>query len=62
MLRCVANGVHHANIPLEDSLAMATSVPASLLDLRIGKIEKGYSGELVLLEEDLSSCRLLESK
>lgn len=61
MLQSVYNGVHHAKIPLEDSLAMATSVPASLLDQEIGKFEKGYSGSMVLLEEDLSSCRLLES-
>lgn len=58
MLKSVYNGVHHAKIPLEDSLAMATSVPASLLDQRIGKISKGYDGELVVLENDLTACRL----
>ena len=61
MLKSVYNGVHHAKIPLDDSLAMATSVPASLLDHKIGKISKGYSDELVVVEPGLSACRLTDT-
>jgi len=55
MIQCVKNGIKNADIPLEESLRMATSYPGNLVkDKKIGKIEKGYEASFVVFDNDLN--------
>lgn len=54
MMQAVKNAVHHADIPLEEALRMASSYPAKLLEeYRLGKIEKGYEARFVVFDDTL---------
>ena len=56
MLDGVQNSVNHVGIPLEEALKMATLYPAQFLDVadKLGKVQKNYLANLVILNEDLS--------
>lgn len=55
MLQCVKNGVEKCGIELEEALRMATTYPAQLLkDHKLGKIEKGYAANFIVLDDQLN--------
>lgn len=50
MMKCVENGVKYLGISLEESLRMASTYPAQFLkDRKLGRIEKGFEAELIVL-------------
>jgi N-acetylglucosamine-6-phosphate deacetylase len=54
MMQSVKNGVHHAEIPLEEALRMASTYPARMLPAhKLGKIEKGYEARFVVFDDSL---------
>ncbi|MBX2923095.1 MAG: N-acetylglucosamine-6-phosphate deacetylase [Chitinophagaceae bacterium] len=55
MMQSVKNTISHAGIPLEEALRMASTYPASLLNIQppFGKIEKGYAADFVVFDNDL---------
>jgi N-acetylglucosamine-6-phosphate deacetylase len=54
MLKGVQNCVQHAGIALEEALRMASLYPAKVMGWQqLGKIEKGYKAELIVLNENL---------
>ena len=56
MLQAVKNCVSHCDIDLIDALNMATIYPAKLIAKNdsIGKIDKGYEGNILLLDQELN--------
>lgn len=53
MMQAVANCVHHAGIPLEEALRMATVYPASLIGAHnLGRIAEGTIANLVIFDGD----------
>lgn len=56
MMQCVKNGVEHAGISLDESLRMASTYPAKLLEreFKLGKIEKGYQANFVVFDKNLN--------
>ncbi|MFM2145699.1 MAG: N-acetylglucosamine-6-phosphate deacetylase [Bacteroidota bacterium] len=62
MAQSVRNGIAHAGIPLEESLRMATSYPASFIqDRKIGVLEPGAEAGLVVLDASLQVKSVIES-
>mgnify|MGYP003349505119 FL=1 len=62
MAQSVRNGMAHADIPLEESLRMATSYPASFIhDRKIGVLEPGAEACLVVLDDGLQVRSVIES-
>lgn len=59
MLQCVKNAVAHAGIELEEALRMAAAYPAKMLtDKKLGRIEKGYRADFVVINNDLELQRV----
>jgi len=60
MMQCVKNAVQNVGIPLEESLRMASTYPAKLLEQhhKLGKIEKGYRASFVVFDNDLKIIRV----
>ena len=56
MLECFQNCVHKVQIPLEEALRMAALYPARMLGLdhQYGKIQTGYSADLLVLDRKLN--------
>jgi N-acetylglucosamine-6-phosphate deacetylase len=56
MLECFQNCVHKVQIPLEEALRMAALYPAKMLGLdhQYGKIQAGYSADLLVLDKKLN--------
>lgn len=54
MMKAVNNCVYKAGIPFEEALCMASLYPARVvrLDDQLGKIEKGYKADLVVLSKE----------
>lgn len=61
MNQMVANCVHTCGLSLEQTLAMATLIPAQFLglDSEIGKIALGHRAELIALDLDSFACELV---
>lgn len=61
MMQSVKNGVLYAGIPLEESLRMASTYPAQLLQLPVplGKIEPGYAAEWVIFNDALEIQKVI---
>jgi N-acetylglucosamine-6-phosphate deacetylase len=60
IFKCIRNAVDHARIPLDAALSMATATPASLLgdDVKLGKIQEGYTAEFAVMDNELESVEL----
>jgi N-acetylglucosamine-6-phosphate deacetylase len=58
MIDAVRN-LHALGVSLEDSLAAATRVPASVVGAAVGRIELGAPADLVILSEELEIQRVL---
>lgn len=59
MLQCVKNAVAHVGIDVEEALRMAAAYPAQLLiDKKLGKIEKGYRADFVVIDNNLELQRV----
>jgi N-acetylglucosamine-6-phosphate deacetylase len=58
MMQGVKNLVTHAGIDLEEALRMASLYPAQVvrLDKKLGKIEKGYEAEFVVIDPAALTC------
>lgn len=55
MMQGVSNLVHHANVPLDEALRMASTYPAKMLaNKKLGKIEKGYEARFVSFDDALN--------
>ncbi|RYG20339.1 MAG: N-acetylglucosamine-6-phosphate deacetylase, partial [Chitinophagaceae bacterium] len=56
MLQAVKNCIAHCDISLTDALRMSSGYPAKLMGMEntIGKIEKGYQSDLLILDEELN--------
>jgi N-acetylglucosamine-6-phosphate deacetylase len=56
MVQAMRNCVDKIGIPLEEALRMASLYPARVMGLenRLGKIDKGYAAEFILLDEELN--------
>jgi len=48
------NVYQNSNIPLPELLALVTSSPAQKLGLKLGKLQSGYSADMVLFDEDFN--------
>jgi N-acetylglucosamine-6-phosphate deacetylase len=61
MNEAVRNCVNECGVSLEQTLMMATLTPAKLMGLEqeIGKVAKGYRSELIALNLDDYSCKLI---
>ncbi len=61
MNKALQNLVDHAGIELGEALRMCSLYPARLmkLDNKLGKIEKGYSAKLLILDEKLHLVKLV---
>lgn len=61
MNEAVRNCVNECGVSLEQTLMMATLTPAKLMGLEqeIGKVAKGYRAELIALDLDDYSCKLI---
>jgi N-acetylglucosamine-6-phosphate deacetylase len=61
MNEAVRNCVNECGVSLEQTLMMATLTPAKLMGLEqeIGKVAKGYRAELIALNLDDYSCKLI---
>lgn len=61
MIQSVKNGVLHAGIPLDESLRMASTYPAQLLQnsVPLGKIAKGYRADFVIFNTDLEIQKVI---
>ena len=61
MNEAVRNCVNECGVSLEQTLMMATLTPAKLMGLEqeIGKVAKGYRAELIALNLDDCSCKLM---
>lgn len=60
LLNEVRDAVHAENLPLETALRPVTETPARIFGLSgKGRIETGYDADLVLLNTDLSVCRVM---
>jgi N-acetylglucosamine-6-phosphate deacetylase len=62
MAKALQNLVVHANIETGEALRMCSLYPAKLLNLdrKLGKIENGYSAEMVVLSKDLQCVSLIK--
>ena len=62
MSTAVQNLVNHVGVELGEAIRMCSLYPARLmgLDSKLGKIEKGYSAKLVLLNEQNEAVKILE--
>ncbi|MEJ7681548.1 MAG: amidohydrolase family protein [Segetibacter sp.] len=60
MAKAVKNCVEKAGITLEEALRMASLYPAKVIGMQheLGRIEKGYKAEFVVMNEDLTGGRL----
>ena len=55
MLKAVKNCINHVNIPIEESIRMASTYPAKLLkDERLGNMEIGEIANLLLMDKNLN--------
>mgnify|MGYP000867135729 CR=1 FL=1 len=55
MMQGVSNMIHHANVPLDEALRMASTYPAKLLTgKKLGKIKKGYEARFVIFDNALN--------
>jgi len=61
MLKAVKNLVVEAGIEMGEALRMASLYPAQAvrMDDRLGRIEKGYAADLLVLDDGLETCQLL---
>jgi N-acetylglucosamine-6-phosphate deacetylase len=61
MMKAVKNCVEKCDITLEEALRMASLYPAKVLgiDNRTGKLESGYSADLVLINENLEAVKCI---
>jgi N-acetylglucosamine-6-phosphate deacetylase len=61
MNKALQNLVQHANIETDEALRMCSLYPATVIgmDDKYGKIEKGYSSRLVVLDEELNVIQSL---
>lgn len=57
------NLVHHCNIELSEAIRMCTINPAKVLrmDDQLGKIQKGFVANMILLDKDLNFVKLISS-
>lgn len=57
LMDAVKNAMEFSGVSLEDAVAMATINPARVLGLddKLGSIELGKRGDLVVLDEDLKA-------
>lgn len=63
MMQCVKNGVQHVQLPLEESLRMATVYPARLIKQpALGKITVGADARLVVFDEQFTVKRFIEKE
>jgi N-acetylglucosamine-6-phosphate deacetylase len=61
MMQSVKNGVQHVGIPIDESLRMATSYPAALLnDARLGRLAKGADACLVVFNKEFEVLQFIE--
>jgi N-acetylglucosamine-6-phosphate deacetylase len=60
MMQAVKNGVKKADIPLDESLRMASTIPAKVANLghQLGKLEKGYLADYVVFDDDFNVIAL----
>lgn len=62
MMKCVANGVNHLGLSLEESLRMATSIPASLVpSKKLGTLEAGAEAGFVIFTEQFEVIEMVEA-
>lgn len=60
MMQAVKNGVNFCDIPLPESLRMASTYPAKVANLsNLGKIEKGYLADFVVFDDDLNVIEVI---
>jgi N-acetylglucosamine-6-phosphate deacetylase len=61
MNEAIENCVEKCGLSLEQSLTMATLIPAQLLgvDDQIGRIAKGYRSDLIAMNLNNYSCQLV---
>lgn len=61
MIKGVKNLVQNCEISIEEALKMASLYPAKVLgiDYRIGKIEKGFNADMVMLNENLDVLEVI---
>ena len=61
MNKGVQNCVEQCGLTLEDSLGMASTIPAKVigLDKILGKIKKGYIADLIYMDLDNFECKVL---
>jgi N-acetylglucosamine-6-phosphate deacetylase len=62
MASSIKNAIMHVGIPIEEALRMASLYPSGLLEdkAKLGRIEKGYQASLVVFDEEMKHCTLLD--
>lgn len=61
LIKAIKNLIDHCEVSLEESLAMATIIPAKFMkiDKDIGKIEKGYRADIISMNLDDFTCKTI---